>query len=132
MLRVLKIGWDIFTTMEDIIGIHVKLRQATNKEPITGGEYSVKFFDKDLLIDDYLGISTLDDFGHAIISITRKDFRSNDSPLEKHPDIYFELCKYDSVIYKSPVLKNVSVEEREDFPASGGLNCNLGTYDILI
>lgn len=118
--------------MEEIVDIHVKLRHTVSNDPITGGEYKVKFFDKDLLKDDFLGTSTLDDQGHAVVSVFRKDYRSADSPLEKKPDIYFEVHRNDEVLYKSPVSENVALEERDDFPLSGGKHCDLGTYNILL
>lgn len=90
----------------------------------------MKFYDKDLLKDDFLGSSSLDDNGHAIISISRSDYRSKDSPLEKYPDIYFELYKNKELIYKSIVFKNLHLEEARDFPLSSAKNCNLGTFII--
>lgn len=116
--------------MEDIIQIHVKIQAKSTNEPLTGEEYYVKFYDKDVLKDDFLGESDLDGEGHAIVSIQKSDFRSADSFLEDYPDLYFTLHKNGEVIYKSPVFRNLHIEEAEDFPASGGLHYNLGTFVI--
>ena len=118
--------------MEEIVDIHVKLRHTVSNEPITGDEFQVNFYDKDLLKDDFLGTSTLDDQGHAVVSVTRTDYRSPETPFEKKPDIYFEVHRNGEVLYKSPVSANVDLEERNDFPVSGGKHCDLGTYNILL
>ena len=116
--------------MERIIRLHARLLEKGSSDPLTGEDYRVRFYDNDIIKDDYLGESTLDGFGHAIVPVTRSDFRSADSPLEKYPDIYFTLVKDGKIIYKSPVCKNLHLEEIEDFPASGGLHCDLGTFVV--
>lgn len=116
--------------MEDIVGIHVRLLDAQSNNPIVGDEYKVLFYDKDPLKDDFLGQSTLDDNGHALISISRDDIRSRDTPFEKYPDLYFKLEKDGKTIFTSPVSKNVQLEERNDYPASEARHCNLGIYTI--
>jgi len=116
--------------MEDLIQLHVVLLDKLTNEPLNGGAYKVKFYDQDLLKDDFLGESDLDDLGHAIINVRRSDFRSKDSPLEKYPDIYFEIFKNGVEIYKSKTLKNLHLEEARDFPASEGKHCSLGTFLI--
>ncbi len=116
--------------MEELIQIHAVLLDKLSKEPLNGSIYKVRFYDHDLLKDDFLGESGLDDFGHAIISIRRSDFQSKDSPLEKYPDIYFEILKNELVIYKSKILKNLHLEEAQDFPVSEGIHCSLGTFLI--
>lgn len=119
-----------FGTMEKIVQLHVKLLKKGNNVPLKGEAYKVKFFDKDLIEDDFLGESTLDDFGHAIISVRRSNFRSIDSPLEKYPDIYFTVLKDGQEIFKSPVGKNLHIEESSDFPASGGSHFHLGSFIV--
>ena len=116
--------------MEDIIDLHVKLLKQGTQEPVKGEEYTVMFYDKDPIKDDFLGESGVDDFGHAIISITESNFRSADSIKEKYPDVYFRVLKDGEEIYKSPVTKNLHLEECGDFPTSGGFHCSLGTVMI--
>jgi len=116
--------------MEELIQIHAVLLDKLTKEPLNGSIFKVRFYDQDLLKDDFLGESDLDDFGHAIITVRRSDFQSKDSPFEKYPDIYFEIIKKELVIYKSKTLKNLHLEEARDFPVSEGKHCSLGTFLI--
>lgn len=114
--------------MEPIVNIHLHLLKRVNNEPLTGNQYRVKLYDKDFIKDDFLGESDLDKNGHAIVSITSEDFKSIDSFMESYPDIYFVVLENDEIIYKSNVYRNVHAEEADHFPASQGLNFNLGTF----
>lgn len=116
--------------MENIVNIHVNIVNKKTNEPPTEDGFIVKFFDKDIIEDDYLGECTLDGRGHGIISITRDDFRSIDSPAEKYPDIYFKVFYANDEIYKSKVYKNLHIEESDPFPASEGIHFDLGTFLI--
>ncbi len=114
--------------MQEIVRLHAQLLIKGSDLPLTGKEYRVKFYDEDIWEDDYLGESTLDDNGHAILPITQKSFKSKDSPFEENPDIYFTLEKYGQVIYKSKVFKNLDLKEAGDYPVSGGHHIKLGTF----
>lgn len=116
--------------MEEYIQLHVHLVRRVKNIPLKGDDYQVCFYDDDLLSDDLLGESDLDDLGHAFVSVSRKDYRSKDSPFEKYPDVYFTVKKKGAVIFKSPVIKNLKIEEAADFPVSQGLHCDLGTFLI--
>ena len=116
--------------MEQIITIQVTIKQKSDQQPITGSDYKVNFFDKDLISDDALGSSSPDDSGLASVQVTRKDFRSEDSPLENHPDVYFTVEKHGDEIFTSPVCKDLKVDESFNYPDSGGLVCDLGTFLI--
>ncbi|QCK15469.1 C2 domain-containing protein [Mangrovivirga cuniculi] len=116
--------------MDDKLNIRLDLIRKDNKEPLSGDDYRVEFYDEDLIKDDFLGETGLDNFGHASISIYRKKFRSLDSPAEKDPDIFFKVYKSEKEIYKSPVFKNIKVKEVSNYSASGGLDVDLGTFMI--
>jgi len=116
--------------MQNRVNIHLNLIWRNNNEPVSGAEYSVKFYDKDFVKDDFLGQSGLDTKGHSIISVVNDDYRSSDSFLEKYPDIYFIVMQNEDVIYKSGVYKNLHIEEANHFPASDGLHFNLGTFAL--
>lgn len=116
--------------MQQIVKIHVKLLGKNGAKLLKGKDYKVKFYDKDPLKDDFLGESTINSNGHAIVSITADDYQSKGSPREKFPDIYFVVEKKGERIYKSPTYKNLHIEEVDDFSLSEGLNCDLGTFII--
>ncbi|WP_215224999.1 hypothetical protein [Echinicola shivajiensis] len=111
-----------------MVRIHVKLLTKGTNDPLFGKEYKVKFYDKDLIKDDLLGESDLDDHGVAKLLINKKNYTSLDSPFERHPDIYFTFSKNGKVIYKSPVLENVHLEEQYGYPDVPGLDFDLGSY----
>lgn len=116
--------------MDEVILIHVSLIKKGSNEPITGDEYRVEFYDQDFIKDDFLGESDLDANGHALVPITRKNFVSLDSPLEKYPDIYFKVFKNGKKVYKSAVFQNLHLQEAMDYPTTGGLHFNLGTFVV--
>lgn len=114
--------------MEEIYNLHVSLIKEGSDAPLTGKNFKVKFYDKDLLEDEILGSSPLDQNGHAVISVTAKKFRSKDSPLEKHPDVYFKVFDADQEIYKSPVIQDVKLKKVSEFDSVTGMQYNLGTF----
>ncbi len=116
--------------MEEMVHLHVTLINKKTQKPLQGEEYVVKFYDKDLISDDYLGQSDVDDVGHAFIQVTRNNYRSKDSPFEKYPDVYFILYKNNEIIYESPVSKNLKLNEIWSFPASEGFHCDLGKFMV--
>ncbi|MCX2743814.1 hypothetical protein OO013_08055 [Mangrovivirga sp. M17] len=116
--------------MDDKLNIRIDLIRKDTKEPLRGDEFRVEFYDEDLIKDDFLGETRLDNFGHASISIYNKKFRSLDSPAESKPDIFFRVFQNEKEIYKSPVFKNIQVKEVSNYSDSGGLDVDLGTFLI--
>jgi hypothetical protein len=55
--------------------------------PVAGAE--VEVYDKDMLIDDYLGKATTDRDGRFKVDFTWADFK--DDPFEDRPDIYLKV-----------------------------------------
>jgi len=94
--------------------------QKGNDRPLTGDEYNVRLYDRDLFEDDYLGKSTLDSDGTATITFNPADFNSADSPGEAFPDLYLLLFKGDVVHFQSKVMEEV------DFNGIGPLQPELG------
>ncbi|WP_186754999.1 hypothetical protein [Echinicola salinicaeni] len=114
--------------MEEIVRIHVKLLSKETGKPLSGKAYRVKFYDKDAFKDDLLGESDLTAQGMAILSISKKDYTSLDSPFEEHPDIYFVLYKEGKEIYKSPVAESVHLEDQLGYPDTLGLDFDMGSF----
>ena len=95
--------------------------------PLTGSDYKVKLFDKDLVGEDHLGESGLDDNGVATIKFTHSAFGEWNS-LEKYPDLYFVLDKAGKEIFKSELLEDFDIETMEQFKMGEGEVVNLGTF----
>ncbi len=55
--------------------------------PVVGAE--VKVYDKDVLLDDYLGVATTDDAGHFQVEFSSADFKKGS--FEDRPDIYLKV-----------------------------------------
>jgi hypothetical protein len=90
----------------------------------------VKLFDKDIIDDDFLGQSRIQEDGSVSISFVPSDFSSLDSPGEKYPDLYFTVYKYGKLVYKSTVLKNVDFNRYAISDPLKGLTFDLGTFVI--
>jgi hypothetical protein len=91
--------FNIIATFEDSEG-----------NPLTGPEYSVRLYDKDLFFDDKLGKGILDADGNVSFLVSVADIKSIDSPDERTPDLYFVLEKKGQEIFRSQVFENVDFE----------------------
>lgn len=111
------------------IEIRVLLISKGNDEPVTGKEYKVRLFDKDIFNDDYLGESSLDENGLAIFTITEKHF-SGFAKLDDKPDFYFVVYKNKDQVFKSRVMKNLDLTNIEEFKMKEGEVVDLGTFLI--
>ena len=96
------------------IEVRVLLIAKGNDEPITGKEYVVRLYDKDVFNDDYLGQSSLNKNGVAKFIITEKHF-AGFAKLDEKPDFYFVVYKNNNQIFKSRVMKNLDLSDIEEF-----------------
>lgn len=111
------------------IEVRVLLIAKGNDEPVTGKEYTVRLFDKDIFNDDFLGESSLDENGLAIFTITEKHF-SGFAKLDDKPDFYFVVYKNKEQIFKCRVMKNLDLTNFEEFKMKEGEVVDLGTFLI--
>jgi hypothetical protein len=111
------------------IEIRVLLIAKGNDEPVTGKEYTVRLFDKDIFNDDFLGESSLDEDGLATFIITEKHFEGF-AKLDEKPDFYFVVYKNKKEIFKSRVMKNLDLTNFEEFKMKEGEVVDLGTFLI--
>ena len=95
--------------------------------PLTGADYKMRLFDKDIFDDDYIGESGLDDNGVAKIKFTHKAF-SDLGNLETTPDFYFVLLKNGAQVFESKVIKEIDVVALEQFKMGEGEVIDLGTF----
>ena len=116
--------------MEEKFNLHVTLLKKGNNRPLTGDEYTVRFYDKDLAEDDFLGEACINDLGKASVSIVPSDFSSLDSPMEKYPDLYFTVNLCGDEIFKSVVFNDQDLRKSGDFESRGGWDFDLGTFII--
>ena len=95
--------------------------------PVTGSDYEFRLFEKDLMEDDYLGKSALDENGVAKVSFKHGDYMDFLNP-EVSPDLYFALYKGEALVFQSKVMHDVNMEDLEKFKMGEGEVVDLGTF----
>ncbi len=95
--------------------------------PLTGSDYEFSLYEKDLMEDDYLGRSPLDEQGVAKVSFKHGDYKDFLNP-EVNPDLYFTLYKGEALIFQSKVMRDIDVEGMEKFKMGEGEVIDLGTF----
>ncbi len=99
--------------------------------PLTGSDFEMCLFEKDLMEDDYLGRSPLDANGNAKISFRHGDYSDFLNP-EVDPDLYFALYKGDALIFQSKVMRDLDLEGLEKFKMGAGEVVDLGTFLVEV
>jgi len=95
--------------------------------PLTGSDYEFRLFEKDLMEDDYLGKSPLDEKGVAKVSFKLSAFKDFLNP-EINPDLYFALYKGEALVFQSKVMRDLDIEGLEKFKMGEGEVVDLGTF----
>lgn len=95
--------------------------------PLTGSDYKVRLFDKDLVGEDHLGEAGLDGNGIATIKFTHSAFGEWNN-LEKYPDLYFVLNKGGREIFKSEIIDDFDIDTEGQFRMGEGEVVDLGTF----
>ncbi len=81
-------------------------------QPFTGSAYKVSLLDKDRLLDDKLGSTSLSKDGTAEFLFSAADILSIDSVGERNPDLYFLITENGNEVFRSEIFPEV------DFDAS--------------
>lgn len=112
------------------VTVTAKFINARSQSPLNGDNYEFRLFDKDLITDDFLGVSKLNTEGEAKLSFGMDKFNSLDSPMETKPDLWFRLMNGDQEVYRSKVIENIDLTKYGDLTVEGGYTFDLGTYII--
>ncbi len=110
------------------IEVKVRLIGKGNDEPLCGGQFSVRLYDKDIFNDDFLGQSSPDEQGMVRFLFSQNDF-SKPAGLLK-PDFYFVVFKNKKEVFKSKVMSNLDLSDLEEFIMKEGEVIDLGTFLI--
>ena len=97
--------------------------------PVTGNQYNLRLYDKDIFGDDYLGECKLSEAGEGRILFGHKAF-GNTFNLDILPDFYFVLYKDKVPVFKSKVMEDVDLQTLEQYKPGEGEVIDLGTYLI--
>ena len=109
------------------IEVRVLLIAKGTDDPVTGDEYTVRLYDKDIFSDDFLGQCTPDADGLAKFHLTKKHF-AGFANLDEKPDFYFVVYRNGKEIFKSRVMKNLDFSDIEEFRMKEGQVVDLGTF----
>lgn len=97
--------------------------------PLTGQQYTVRLYDKDLFSDDdYLGHARLNENGEAHIHFYPTDIVNHDLGFEELPDLYILLFKDDVVHFQTKVWDNVDFSKDAGFSITEGEVVDFGTF----
>lgn len=79
-------------------------------QPFTGSAYKVTLLDKDRLLDDKLGSTTLSEDGTAEFLFSAADILSIDSIGETRPDLYFVISESGNEVFRSEIFPEVDFD----------------------
>ncbi|MBX9783876.1 MAG: hypothetical protein K2X48_11360 [Chitinophagaceae bacterium] len=97
-------------------------------QPLTGDDYTVRLYDRDIADDDFLGESRLDAGGHIRIAFAHDAFVNEDAFSEATPDFFFIIMKNGTPVYTTQVLEDLSIEDIEQFKMGEGEVVDLGSF----
>ncbi len=96
--------------------------------PLTGNDYVVRLYDKDVVDNDYLGESLLDEEGRIRITFAHDAFVNEAAFHEAKPDFFFVILNKNKIIFTSKVLEDLSLKDLERFKMGEGEWVDLGTF----
>ncbi len=111
------------------IEVMIRIITKGNDAPLTGDQYKVRLFDKDIFDDDFIGESGLDANGVARISFAHSAF-DDTANMEAAPDFYFVVLKDNWQIFQSKVMEDIDIAAIEEFRMGRGEVIDLGTFLI--
>ncbi len=85
--------------------------------PFTGSAYKVALLDRDRLLDDKLGSTTLSKDGTAEFLFSAADILSIDSIGERTPDLYFVISENGNEVFRSEMFPEVDFDTTD--PVTG-------------
>jgi hypothetical protein len=97
-------------------------------KPLTGDDYKVRLYDRDIADDDFLGESWLDAGGHIRIAFAHDSFVNDAAFKETKPDFYFIILKNGTTVYTTKVLEELSIEDLQQFKMGEGEVVDLGSF----
>ena len=117
--------------MKMMIKVTARFIDKATKKPLTGNDFMAKLYDHDIVGDDFIGESKLDENGKAEVVANLDAARSADSPLETYPDLYFALYNQNGVIFESKVFENVDFISKDEISGEHRSGTqDLGTFEV--
>ena len=117
--------------MGQLVRVVFRLVTASNGAPVTGEDLRVRIFDRDLLQDDLLGECGVDANGAGELTFDLGQVSSVDSPGETDPDIYLEVLRAGTPVFRSEVKPDVDFLSRHPITgAASSLTKDLGVFVV--
>lgn len=120
------------TKQDYMVKVEATFRTQKEKLPLSGKGITIKLWDQDLFVDDFIAPTTniIDGKVEFTFPLLEK-IRSFDSPFEVKPDLYMVIEKNGEEVYRTHVTKNVDFHIGEDADQSCfKQKINLGLYEI--
>lgn len=119
---------DFMLNKEPDLIVTARFIEKGEDKPLSGDEYSVRLYDRDIADDDFLGESRLDAGGHIRIAFAHDSFVNDDAFRETRPDFYFIILKNGTPVYTTKVLEELSLEDIQQFRMGEGEMVDLGSF----
>lgn len=117
--------------MGQLIRVIARFVDSATQQPLSGEQYLVKLFDKDVADDDLLAEGRPDEDGRVDLLVDLGDASSWDSPGEDRPDLYFVLYQGDKERHRTAVLENVDFLSKDMVTGEQrSLTRDLGTIKV--
>jgi hypothetical protein len=114
---------DFMLNKEPDLIVTARFIEKGEDKPLTGDDYTVRLYDRDIADDDFLGESRLDGGGHIRIAFAHDSFVNDDAFKETRPDFYFIILKNGT-----KVLEELSIEDIQQFKMGEGEVVDLGSF----
>jgi hypothetical protein len=112
------------------IEVRARLISRDTGQPVYGGAYVVRLFDKDFVDEDYLGQASPDKNGAVSIEFNPSQFDQKDVIKDKSLDFFFVVLRNGKEIFRSKVMEDVNIRAVEQFKMGEGEIIHLGTFLI--
>lgn len=119
---------DFMLNKEPDLIVTARFIEKGDDKPLTGDEYLVRLYDRDIADDDFLGESHLDAGGRIRIAFAHDSFVNDSAFKETRPDFYFIILKNGATVFTSKVLEDLSIEDLEQFKMGEGELVDLGSF----
>ncbi|WP_407520667.1 hypothetical protein PDL71_10330 [Lacibacter sp. MH-610] len=119
---------DFMLNKEPDLVITARFIEKGEDKPLSGDEFTVRLYDRDIADDDFLGESRLDAGGHIRIAFAHDSFVNDDAFRETRPDFYFIILKNGTPVYTTKVLEELSLEDIQQFRMGEGEVVDLGSF----
>ena len=119
---------DFMLNKEPDLIVTARFIEKGEDKPLSGDEFTVRLYDRDIADDDFLGESKLDAGGHVRIAFAHDSFVNDDAFKETRPDFYFIILNNGRPVYTTKVLEELSLEDIQQFKMGQGEVVDLGSF----